>query len=262
MTLRLRQALVLVAAVLAVWLTVSLGRWQLHRAEEKLARQAAVAERDALPALDNAALHCEAQADAPLVNRRVVLNGQWLPQHTWLLDNRAMDGRAGFYVITAMQLKGPGPCAAQVLLVQRGWVPRNAQDRAQAPPFLTPAGPVQLVGRLLPELSRSYSLGADLALPSASSPRIVQNIDIAALPALVGRAVAPTVVLQLLPEASQAGQTFPDASGFPLRRDWPAPASDVGKHHAYAVQWFALAALITGLYVWFQLLSPLRRRTR
>lgn len=259
---RLRQALVLAAAVLSVWLTVSLGRWQLHRADEKLARQAAVAERDALPALDNAALHCDAQADALRVNRRVVLKGQWLRQHTWLLDNRAMDGRAGFYVVTAMQLTGPGPCASQVLMVQRGWVPRNAQNRAQVPPFLTPVGPVQLVGRLLPELSRSYSLGADLALPAASSPRIVQNIDFAGLPALMGRAVAPTAVLQLQPETSPGGQAFPDASGFPLRRDWPAPASDVGKHHAYAVQWFALAALITGLYVWFQLLSPLRRRTR
>jgi len=262
MTPRLRQALVLVAAVLAVWLTVSLGCWQLHRADEKLGRQAAVAERDALPALDNAALHCDAQADALLLNRRVVLQGQWLPQHTWLLDNRAMDGQAGFYVVTAMQVKGPGPCADQLLLVQRGWVPRNAQDRTQVPPFSTPVGPVQLVGRLQPELSRSYSLGADLALPAASSPRIVQNIDFAGLPALVGRAVAPTVVLQLQPETSPAGRAFPDASGFPLRRDWPVPASDVGKHHAYAVQWFALAALITGLYVWFQLLSPLRRRTR
>ncbi len=262
MSPRLRQGLVLVAAVLAVWLTASLGWWQLHRADEKLARQSAVVQRDALPTLDQAALHCDAQADALLVNRRVVLKGQWLPQHTWLLDNRAMDGRAGFYVVTAMQLEGPGPCASKSLLVQRGWVPRNAQDRTQVPPFETPLGPVQLVGRLMPELSRAYSLGDDLTLPATSGPRIVQNIDFAALPALVGRAVAPTVVLQLQPETSQAGQVFPDASGFPLRRDWPAPASDVGKHHAYAVQWFALAALITGLYVWFQLLSPLRRRTR
>lgn len=265
MSPRWRRALVLVAAMLAVGLTASLGRWQLHRADEKLARQAAVAERDALPILGNEALHCDAQADALLVNRRVVLRGQWLPQHTWLLDNRAMGGRAGFYVITAMQLEGPGPCAAQLLLVQRGWVPRNAQDRAQIPPFLTPVGSVQLVGRVLSELSRSYSLGADMASLAASSPRIVQNIDFAAVTALLGKAVtvAPTVVLQLQPETSASGQAFPpDASGFPLRRDWPAPASDVGKHHAYAAQWFALAALITGLYVWFQLLSPLRRRTR
>jgi surfeit locus 1 family protein len=36
----------------------------------------------------------------------------------------------------------------------------------------------------------------------------------------------------------------------------------VGKHHGYAFQWFALSALIAGLYVWFQLLRPrLARRS-
>jgi surfeit locus 1 family protein len=38
------------------------------------------------------------------------------------------------------------------------------------------------------------------------------------------------------------------------------PAVDVHKHYGYAVQWFSLTALITGLYVWFQLLRPRRRR--
>ena len=44
-----------------------------------------------------------------------------------------------------------------------------------------------------------------------------------------------------------------------LRRDWPAPAADLGKHHGYAFQWFALSTLIMGLYVWFQLIQPRRR---
>ena len=41
-----------------------------------------------------------------------------------------------------------------------------------------------------------------------------------------------------------------------LQRQWPAPAADVSKNQGYALQWFALCALITGLYVWFQLLRP------
>jgi surfeit locus 1 family protein len=36
----------------------------------------------------------------------------------------------------------------------------------------------------------------------------------------------------------------------------------VHKNLGYAVQWFALAALMTGLYVWFQLVRPRLRRTR
>jgi surfeit locus 1 family protein len=262
---RWQKALVLVAAVLSVWLTASLGFWQLRRADEKLARQAAMTQRELQPTLSNVALPCEATAWSQQAYRHVSLIGRWLPQHTWLLDNRAMDGRAGFYVVTALQLDGSvggSACAAQVVLVQRGWVPRNAQNRTQVPPFLTPPGPVHLAGRLMPELSRSYSLGIDLASPAASGPRIVQNVDFAAVPAQVGSAVMPGAVLQLQAEMAQADPVAALASApsnFSLLRDWPAPTSDVGKHHAYAAQWFAMAALITGLYVWFQLLSPRRR---
>jgi surfeit locus 1 family protein len=50
----------------------------------------------------------------------------------------------------------------------------------------------------------------------------------------------------------------PTADG--LLRQWPAPAADVGKHYGYAFQWFAMSALIVGLYAWFQLLRPALRR--
>lgn len=263
MSPRWRRALVLVAAVLATGLTASLGRWQLHRADEKLARQAEQTEREALLPLNNASLRCTEAAWGDQAHRRVVLAGHWLPQHTWLLDNRAMGGRAGFYVVTALQLDGRGPCASKVVLVQRGWLPRNAQDRTQVPPFQTPVRPVQVVGRLLPEVSRAFSLGAEAAPSAAVGPRIVQNIDFAAVAAQLGRSVVSGAVLQWQPETSESGEVFAEpASGFALRRDWPAPASDVGKHHAYAAQWFAMAALITGLYVWFQLISLRRRRPR
>ncbi|MEO5695997.1 MAG: SURF1 family protein, partial [Burkholderiaceae bacterium] len=32
------------------------------------------------------------------------------------------------------------------------------------------------------------------------------------------------------------------------------------KHYGYAFQWFALSALMTGLYVWFRLVRPRLRR--
>jgi surfeit locus 1 family protein len=38
-----------------------------------------------------------------------------------------------------------------------------------------------------------------------------------------------------------------------LMREWPAINSGVDKHYGYAFQWFGLAALITILYVWFQI---------
>jgi surfeit locus 1 family protein len=47
-----------------------------------------------------------------------------------------------------------------------------------------------------------------------------------------------------------------------LQRQWTPAVLDVSKHHGYALQWFALSALITGLYVWFQLIRPRRRSSR
>jgi surfeit locus 1 family protein len=259
---RLQKTWVLIAAVLAVWTTASLGFWQLRRADDKLARQAAMAERAALPPLNNATLPCDEAAWSAQSHRRVTLSGHWQPQYTWLLDNRAMDGRAGFFVVTALLLDGAGTCPIHVVLVQRGWLPRHAQDRTRVPPFETPSGLVTLTGALMPELSRAFSLGAELSPVAAAGLRIVQNVDFAALPAQLGQAVRPGAVLQWQPEILPPGQATPDPSTLPLLRDWPAPASDVGKHHAYAAQWFAMAALITGLYVWFQLVSPLRQRSR
>jgi surfeit locus 1 family protein len=49
-------------------------------------------------------------------------------------------------------------------------------------------------------------------------------------------------------------------AGDGLLRQWPLPAVDVHKHYGYAFQWGALGALMTGLYVWFQLIRPRLRR--
>ncbi|MDE2401517.1 MAG: SURF1 family protein [Burkholderiales bacterium] len=263
-----QKAVVLVAAVASVLLTTSLGRWQLRRAEVKLARQADMLEQGRLAPLNNASVPCDAHAWAQQQHRRVELRGHWLTKYSVMLDNRAMSGRAGFYVVTPLQLDAVGACAARVVLVQRGWLPRNSLDRTRLPPFLTPDGLVTLQGRLIDEPSRAFSLGVDLPASTASGPRIVQNIDSAGLARQLGQLIRPGAVLQMQPEvldntmAPGANGSAEDSSHLPLLRDWPAPASDVGKHHAYAAQWFAMAALITGLYVWFQLIRPFRQRPR
>ena len=58
----------------------------------------------------------------------------------------------------------------------------------------------------------------------------------------------------------QEDGTAPPGDG--LLRQWPRPAAGVHKHYGYAFQWFALSALILGLYAWFQLIRPRRARQR
>ena len=121
----------------------------------------------------------------------MVLQGRWLPEHTVYLDNRQMQGRPGFFVLTPLQLSGGG---AGVVLVQRGWVARNFQDRTALASVETPQGEVEVTGRLALGPSRLLELaGADKG-PGAS--RIRQNLDLATFAAETGLALAPLTVVQ------------------------------------------------------------------
>lgn len=220
---------VLVAAVLAAALTARLGWWQLDRAAQKLALQSAIEAEAVKPALDNAALAGQEQ-----VHRRVALRGHWIAERTVWLDNRPMDGRTGFFVVTPLRLAG----RADAILVQRGWAPRNQLDRQQLPPLDTPTGEVVVEGRLAASPSRLYELG------EGSTGVIRQNLDPAAFAVESGLKLLPLTVVQTV--AADDG----------LSRHWPAPDLGLQKHYGYAFQWFALCALILVLYVWFQLLRP------
>jgi surfeit locus 1 family protein len=237
-----RRIVVLVAAVAGALLTARLGLWQLDRAAQKTALHEAMHSRAALPALQPGQLaRTPAQLDEQ-VHRRVRLEGRWLSERSIYLDNRQMFGRPGFYVVTPLLL-----AEGDAVLVQRGWLPRNALDRSQLAPVKTPPGVVQVEARITPRLARLFEFEA------AASGAIRQNLDVAAFAREIDLPLRPLALVQL---------DSADAADDGLQRQWLPATLDVSKHHGYAVQWFALSALITGLYVWFQLILPRRRRPR
>jgi surfeit locus 1 family protein len=234
--------LVLIAAVSMAALTVRLGVWQMSRAAQKEALQAQLDARGQLPALSLRELPLTPEAAAAQHHRPARLQGEWVPGATVFLDNRQMNGRPGFFVATPLKLAGTN----EAVLVQRGWAPRDAMDRLRVPSVPTPAGPIEVDGRLAPSPPRLY----DFAGPAASGP-IRQNLDLADFARETGLALRPFSLLQAdSPSTAQDG----------LLRQWPLPAVDVHKHYGYAFQWFALSALVAGLYVWFQLVRPQRKR--
>ena len=99
-----RRVLVLVAAALAVAATARLGRWQLDRAQQKLDLQARITARGSLPPLPQADLPRTEPAAADQHYRLVQLRGRWLSERTVYLDNRQMNARQGFFVVTPLQL--------------------------------------------------------------------------------------------------------------------------------------------------------------
>ncbi len=236
-TWRPSEWLMWLGVIVAVTATARLGLWQLDRAAQKTRLERAVSERARLPPLaQNQLARAAAAVDAQL-HRRVVVAGRWLAPSTVALDNRPLHRRAGFIVVTPLLL-GPG----DAVLVQRGWVPRDAQDRTRLPTFETPTGEVQVEGRIAPWPSHR------LELVAVESGPIRQNLDAAQLAREAGVAFRPLSLLQL------DGPAARDA----LVREWPVPSQDVWKHYGYALQWFALSALIAGLAVWYRLIRPRR----
>ncbi|MCV0440983.1 MAG: SURF1 family protein [Hydrogenophaga sp.] len=226
------------ATVITVVVTAALGLWQLDRAGQKLALQAQIDQRSVLPAWNTADL-LGAADPAEGVHRPVRLRGQWVPQASVFLDNRQMNGRVGLFLVTPLRLLG----SERAVLVQRGWVPRDFTDRSRVPTITTPLDTVEIQGRLASSPGKLFELGG------AGTGAIRQNIDLAAFAQETGLNLLGVSVLQ-------GGEA---ADG--LKRDWPRIAVDVHKHHGYAFQWFALCALAAGLYVWFQFLSPRRKRS-
>ncbi|MBE7419265.1 MAG: SURF1 family protein [Ideonella sp.] len=225
--------------VVGVAATARLGVWQLDRAAQKMAIERTLAERTRMPALPAGVLARDAAALAPQLHRRIAVSGRWLAQHTIYLDNRPLDGRAGFIVVTPLLL---GPHDA--VLVQRGWAPRDRADRARVPAASLPPGEVRLEARIAAWPSQR------LELTAVDQGAIRQNLEPAQLAIELGMPLRPLSLLQL----ADAGERDP------LVREWPVPVQDVWKNQGYALQWFALSALIAGLALWFRVIRPRREQ--
>ena len=238
---RWRKAVVLLAALATIALGVRLGLWQLDRAAQKVALQETLDTRGRAPPLGAAELARDASAAPAQLSRRVRLFGEWAAERTVFLDNRQMGGKVGFFVVTPLRLDG----GRESVLVQRGWVARNFEQRTSLPSVPTPAGRVEVVGRIAATPSRMYEFDA-----AASGP-IRQNVEVASFARETGLELLPLAVLESATDTP---------SGDGLERHWPPPATDVQKHYGYAFQWFAIATAIAVLYVWFRIVRPRQRR--
>jgi surfeit locus 1 family protein len=234
---RVRFWVITLAALAVVALTLGLGAWQLGRAHARIALHEASMRQQLLPAVDEPAL-LDPAAASRLLQRSIVVRGTWVPQHTIFLDNRQMNGKVGFYVVTPLVLQGSG----RAVLVERGWAQRHFERREELPAVPTPAGVVTVRGRIAPAPAKLYEFGG------ASTGAIRQNVDVTRFRAETGLPLLELAV-------RQTGNDTADG----LLRDWAEPASGAATNYGYAFQWWALAALTTLLYVWFQFIAPRRK---
>lgn len=220
----------LLAGIAGVVLTSSLGNWQTRRGDEKAARQAQWDE-----ALARAPSPIAAPDDASGVvanlPQRVEMRGAFVPEATVYIDNRLVDGVAGFQVVTPFVVADDLPW----ILVNRGWAPRDMADRARLPAAPVASAPLRVEGVAIRQLPRALDLGER----GGALGGIWQNLDYEAYEQASGRKVARFVVQQT------------NDTGDGLRRAWARPDAGVDKHRGYAFQWYSLAALIAVLTTYF-----------
>lgn len=228
--MRGRMLLAIVVGALGFVSTLSLGNWQSRRAQYKLALQAQWdAAQHAEPISVTASTAGAVQARIPVLVR---LTGRFQHQYSVWLDNRTSGGRAGFFVVTPLEIG-----AGEFVLVNRGWAPRDAENRLRLPHVGAVAGTVTIEGLALTQLPRLLELGRDIE--SGDWPRVWQNLDFDSFERASGLKVARFFVQQ----SSRTDDT--------LVRDWPAPDLGIEKHRGYALQWYSLAALIAVLTLFF-----------
>lgn len=215
------------AFLLLLPLLVALGFWQLERAAQKQAwlndlNQGAAATplnlNESLPPL------------AAARYRRAEAEGRLDTTHQFLLDNQVRQGRVGYRVFTPLRLTGGG-----VVLVDRGWVPAPP-DRSRLPEVAVAEGVRAVTGVLYGGPSVGIRLG-----PSHHGddnwPRRIQYLDFDALGAALGREVPPLVLRAL------------DSSALVEAPRAPRPELGPERHWGYAVQWFALATALAGIFI-------------
>lgn len=238
--MRIKPLPAIICLSLAV-LGVVLGLWQVSRGEGKRALQQVQQARQS----ESPVLQLGARPDvAALEWRHARLRGQFLPEWTVYLDNRQQQGQPGVWVMTPFKLSSPDGRVGPVLLVARGWLARNKNDRGAIAPYATPSGVVELQGVLRAHPPRLLQLGRDVPL----RPGVLrQNLELAELAQQSGLPLLP-----LMLEQSQ-----PAHKDDVLGREWPQAASGIEKHQGYAFQWFALAFVA----VVFLLITGFRRGT-
>ena len=212
-----RSIVFCVLAVLAAFLFVRLGFWQLARLHAKVQRNVTIAAQqrmvpvqfDSLPG-DTAAAHY----------RRASATGVFDYDAELVAAGRTHQGSPGVDLVTPLRLAG----SDTVVLVDRGWVyspDGSSVDRARwrERDSVTVTGYVE-----------QYAPDA-ASITVARDPRILRRITRRDVSSRISQPLAPYYLVQ-------TGDT---ATAHPVRREMPA--LDEGPHRGYAIQWFAFAVI-------------------
>ncbi|MBT8091921.1 MAG: SURF1 family protein [Gammaproteobacteria bacterium] len=212
-----------VGAVLVVQLA-ALGAWQVSRGLEKRAGEAAFSD----------ATGFSAWQDGVQVKpfQRLKATGRYDGDRQLLLENIIVNSRNGYYVITPFRGANDEP----LLLINRGWI-EQAAGRVEAGVLEVPGGRITVRGRAGSLPRAGFKMGE--AVSSGTTwPKMAVYPGYDEIAAALGQPVQPFVLL------------MDDADPHGFYRSWAPDAFGPGKHFGYALQWFAMSAVLLGLLIW------------
>ena len=206
-------------------LLIKLGFWQLSRHQEKLELEQALSERQSLPALKLSEVSLYPDPMYLPVN----VSGRFAKDLSFYLDNQVHKGQAGYDLIMPFVTS-----EGAWLLVNRGWLPGGSRETL--PEITTPEGIVELTGNLYRLLGAPFVLGDDVW--SSEWPKRIQAVNFEKMAAAVQQSL-PFYILRLKEDQPGTYQVRP------LEMKTTSQ-----KHLGYAIQWFLMALVLLGLYLW------------
>lgn len=225
---RFRPRLIPGLAVLALLaLFVHLGLWQAGKAGRSAELAALYDARSKHPPIP---LGTRLANPEGLVYAHVAVRGEYDAAHQFYLDNQVENGRPGVHVLTPLKIAG----GDTRVLVNRGWL--AWADRQVRPHAATPAGIVEITGIAVMPDKQKYLLMPDRR---EAWPELWSALDMDRFVEATAFQVQP-VVLHLTSPVQHDG----------LVASRPQPEDKTAMHQGYALQWFGMAVVLLGFYIW------------
>lgn len=226
-----------IAVLLLFPFLLSLGNWQLNRADEKREIDKGVTE-----AQNKQVLNLNDAYGSNLLNeiyRPASIMGHYDFKHQFLHDNRTHKGRPGYHVLTPLILANQKEKnKPTTVLINRGWIPYmgtrdNIPDinatETQAEQSITVRGTIK-------NPSQAILLKDEENLANNHYPQTTQAISLTNFSKKLNYDFLPIVI------------ELDDSETMGFVREWQAYYGSVDKHNAYAVQWFSMAVILLILY--------------
>ena len=229
---------VVTGIVLTAMGLIRLGIWQLDRASEKMALQAAMQQEQQKEAINIE--DSSITRDGTIPNLHVTLAGEYINDKSFLLVPQSYNGQLGFGVITPFRLQNSN----RIVLVDRGWITVASGAKLN---FGLVVGARQLTAQIH---LRSSSPGADERPDASSWPVQIRRLDVDVISEILGEDIFPYPV-----------RLNEDQPGV-LIRHWTAVTANSNANISYAIQWFVFASaiVIVSLFTSSNIVSVLRKK--